>query len=71
MNHLRDLIGRIIRALAEWVDRCLPRYEPSAWNDANGIQFNNNCYNYGCDLQTGTYAQPGRASGDAGARPEA
>jgi hypothetical protein len=63
MNWLRDLIGKIIRALAEWVDRCLPEYEPSAWNDADGIQYHNNCYNYGCDLQTGTYAQPGRASG--------
>lgn len=63
MNWLRDLIGKIIRALAKWVDRCLPEYEPGAWNDADGIQYNNNCYNYGCDIQTGTYAQPGRASG--------
>ena len=35
----------------------------SAWNDGDGIQHNNNCYNYGCDIQTNTYAQPGRAHG--------
>lgn len=60
---LKDLLAKIVRAIAEWIDRCLPVYEPNAWNDADGIQFNNNCYNYGCDTQTGTYAQPGRASG--------
>src|SRR5215210_1604632 len=41
-----------------------PRYEPARWNDANGIQYNNNCYNYACDIQTGTYAQPGQATGN-------
>jgi hypothetical protein len=40
-----------------------PTYEPAKWNDNNGIQFNNNCYNYACDMQTGTFAQPGRATG--------
>ncbi len=59
----RDLIGRIFKAIADWVDRCIPEYRPELWNDANGIQFNNNCYNYGCDIQTNTYAQPGRAHG--------
>jgi hypothetical protein len=63
MSWLQELIGRIIKAVAEWMDRCIPTYTPSAWNDGDGIQYNNNCYNYGCDLQTGTYAQPGRASG--------
>jgi hypothetical protein len=41
-----------------------PRFEPARWNDNNGIQFNNNCYNYGCNIQTGTFAQPGRATGN-------
>lgn len=54
---------KLLEAVAEWVRRCLPQYEPAVWNDANGIQYNNNCYNYGCDKQTGTYAQPGRAHG--------
>lgn len=63
MSALGDIIGKLIKAAAEWVDRCLPVYEPAVWNDANGVQFHNNCYNYGCDIQTGTYAQPGRAHG--------
>ena len=62
-NWLKDFIAKLIKAAAEWVDRCLPVYEPSAWNDGNGIEWNNNCYNYGCDIQTNTYAQPGRAHG--------
>jgi hypothetical protein len=61
---LRDLIERILRALADWMERCLPTYEPRSWNDSNGIQYNNNCYNYGCDKKTGTFAQPGRGSGN-------
>ena len=60
---LGELIARLIRAIVDWIDRCLPRYEPGAWNDNDGVQLDNNCYNYGCDIQTGTYAQPGRAHG--------
>ncbi len=60
---LADIIKKLIEAVAKWVEKCIPEYEPSAWNDSNGIQFNNNCYNYGCDIQTNTYAQPGRAHG--------
>jgi hypothetical protein len=56
---LRQLIERI----AEWIRRCLPTYDPAALNDANGIQYNNNCYNYACDIKTGTFAQPGRGTG--------
>ncbi len=40
-----------------------PPYEPDQWNDHDGIQDNNNCYNYACNKMTGTFAQPGRASG--------
>ena len=63
MRFLSEWIAAIIRALAAWIDRCLPLYNPTVWNDNDGIQFNNNCYNYGCDLQTGSYAQPGWAHG--------
>ncbi len=58
-----DWLRRLLEIVAEWVQRCLPRYEPAIWNDADGVQYNNNCYNYACNIQTGTYAQPGRASG--------
>jgi hypothetical protein len=40
-----------------------PAYNPGLWNDADGIQHNNNCYNYGANKMTGTFAQPGDASG--------
>jgi hypothetical protein len=40
-----------------------PVYDPAKWNDHDGIQHRNNCYNYACNKQTGTYAQPGQASG--------
>jgi hypothetical protein len=60
---LADVIKKLIEAAAKWVEKCIPEYEPSAWNDGDGIQLNNNCYNYGCDIQTNTYAQPGRAHG--------
>jgi hypothetical protein len=61
---LRDLLERIVRAIADWLDRCIPPYEPSVWNDSDGTQFNNNCYNYACNVHTNTFAQPGRATGN-------
>jgi hypothetical protein len=63
MNDMGEFIRKLLEAVAEWFRRCLPEYDPASWNDANGIQYNNNCYNYACNIQTGTYAQPGRASG--------
>jgi hypothetical protein len=38
-------------------------WEPSKWNDNGTVQLHNNCYNYGNDKITNTFAQPGRASG--------
>ena len=43
--------------------RCEPLYEPHWWNDAGQKQWNNNCYNYGTNYRTDTFAQPGRANG--------
>lgn len=37
-------------------------YNPSAWNSAPTV-YMNNCYNYGMNKQTNTFAQPGRAHG--------
>jgi hypothetical protein len=64
MSWLKKLLEAIGKAIADWITRCIPQYNPAAWNDGNGIQFNNNCYNYSCDIPTGTYAQPGRATGN-------
>lgn len=41
---------------------CAPLYEPSWWNVSSRQPFNN-CYNYGCNYRTNTFAQPGRAAG--------
>jgi hypothetical protein len=60
---LADIIKKMIEAAARWIEKCIPEYEPGVWNDGGTIQHNNNCYNYGCDIQTNTYAQPGRAHG--------
>jgi hypothetical protein len=40
-----------------------PAFEPDIWNDGGYMQDHNNCYNYACDMQTNTFAQPGRAAG--------
>jgi hypothetical protein len=42
---------------------CAPLYEPAWWNDADGRQYNNNCYNYASNYRSDTFAQPGRAAG--------
>jgi hypothetical protein len=42
---------------------CGPLYEPAWWNDGGPRQWNNNCYNYGCNYRTDTFAQPGQAAG--------
>jgi hypothetical protein len=58
MTELGPFIYEVIRA---WTERCIPKYEPALWNDGDGIENNNNCYNYACNIQTGTDAEPGRA----------
>lgn len=40
-----------------------PNYEPTYWNSNSTIRSKNNCYNYGCNKRTDTFAQPGRGSG--------
>ncbi len=42
--------------------RCAPLYEPAWWN-VPARQPHNNCYNYGTNYRTDTFAQPGRAAG--------
>lgn len=41
----------------------VPPYSPTYWNDGGTVQYNNNCYNYGNNKRTDTFAQPGRAAG--------
>ena len=41
--------------------RCAPLYEPKWWNVPQRQPYNN-CYNYGTNYRTDTFAQPGRAA---------
>jgi hypothetical protein len=41
----------------------VPSYNPGKWNNDSNIRTRNNCYNYGNDKITNTFAQPGRGSG--------
>lgn len=58
-----DWLIQLLQIAVEWLRKCIPSYNPSKWNDDDFIQYNNNCYNYGCDIITNTYAQPGKAHG--------
>jgi hypothetical protein len=62
-------IERLLERVGSWIRRCIPAYEPRTWNDNDAIRWNNNCYNYACNMQTGTFAQPGRATGQTYPRP--
>jgi hypothetical protein len=42
---------------------CAPSFEPAWWNDGDGRQIGNNCYNYATNYRTDSFAQPGRGSG--------
>ena len=70
MSWLGDFVGKLLQAAADWVARCIPEYNPHIWNDDPWVQSHNNCYNYGCDLQTNTFAQPGLAHGISLAWPQ-
>lgn len=42
---------------------CAPTPDLAAWNTDPAITGNNNCYNYGTNYRSDTYAQPGEATG--------
>ncbi len=46
-----------------------PQYNPGKWNSNRYICARNNCYNYGNDRMTNTFAQPGRSCGHLSRRP--
>lgn len=52
----------IVQAVENVLSYRAPKFEPKLWGPANDVQYDNNCYNYACDIK-GTYAQPGLASG--------
>jgi hypothetical protein len=42
---------------------CAPTSDLAAWNTNSSITGSNNCYNYGTNYRSDTYAQPGEATG--------
>jgi len=56
----RSLTEEGLKAPYRFIMRA-PRYEPQKWNQPR-VRPRNNCYNYGTNRLTGTYAQPGRFS---------
>ena len=55
----------LVLTLLAFISGCcsVPPYSPAYWNDGGVVQHNNNCYNYGNNKRTDTFAQPGRAAG--------
>jgi hypothetical protein len=41
---------------------CAPDADLAAWNSNPSVTSNNNCYNYGTNYRTDTFAQPGKAT---------
>jgi hypothetical protein len=67
MHRLPTLVLTVLLAVTAIGCCDIPSYNPSFWNDGSTVQGSNNCYNYGNNKRTDTYAQPGRAStGTAG-----
>ena len=66
-RHLREYYKILIRVPLSTFNpcRCHPPYDLDWWNQgrSNAIQNCNNCYNYGCNYRTDTFAQPGLAAG--------
>ena len=69
---LREVDWTIFDGPIRWPIRptcpCAPLYEPDWWNDPSRQPYNN-CYNYGTNYRTDTFAQPGRATGHLRASP--
>jgi hypothetical protein len=63
MNWLSTLLAQLAQAAVDWINRCIPAYDPADWNADPHVQQCNNCYNYACNIRTDTFAQPGYASG--------
>ena len=67
IQRYRELLAKWPRKLQPWRPflrcACAPLWEPAWWNDAGQVQLHNNCYNYGANHRTDTYAQPGKANG--------
>ena len=67
----KNVLGGIGNSARDFELLSIPPYNPSKWNSDPVVLRNNNCYNYGNDTITNTFAQPGRGSGQEGPYPPA
>lgn len=65
----KNVAGGMANSLKNFELMSIPPYNPDKWNNHPTILRNNNCYNYGNDTITNTFAQPGRGSGQEGPYP--
>lgn len=63
IEYIKRVVIEIAKIFGAYCSDVPPEYEPERWNDGGTIQDCNNCYNYACNLQTNTFAQPGYESG--------
>lgn len=67
----KNVLGGIGNSASNFELLAIPPYNPLKWNTDPIVLRNNNCYNYGNDTITNTFAQPGRGSGQDGPYPPA
>lgn len=65
----KNATGGIANSMRSFDLMAVPPYNPAKWNNDPSILQANNCYNYGNDEITNTFAQPGLGSGQAAPYP--
>jgi len=65
----KNVSGGIANSLKGFEIMAIPPYDAGKWNNNPVVLRSNNCYNYGNDKITNTFAQPGRGSGQEGPYP--
>lgn len=65
----KNVAGGIANSIKNFELMAIPPFDPGKWNNNPTVMRNNNCYNYGNDTITNTFAQPGRGTGQEGPYP--
>ncbi|MDD1017332.1 hypothetical protein [Pseudomonas rubra] len=65
----KNVSGGVANSIKDFEIMAIPPYDPGKWNNNPTVLRNNNCYNYGNDTITNTFAQPGRGAGQEGPYP--
>jgi hypothetical protein len=65
----KNVTGGIANTFKNFQVMAVPPFDAGKWNNDRNIRTHNNCYNYGNDKITNTFAQPGLGSGQIGSFP--